>query len=248
MEVLNKINGFVWGIPTLILLVGTGIYLTIILKGIQFRQLPHALYLAFIKRKEEGGEGDISHFQSLMTALAATVGTGNIVGVATAISIGGPGALFWMWVIALFGMATKYAEAILAVRFRTKDVNGRMCGGPMYYLRDGLGLKSLGVLFAVFTAISAFGIGNMVQSHSVATSISETFGISVYWTGLILSLLTAGVILGGIKSIARVSSVLTPVMVLVYTLFAMFIIITNILSNIFTLSISSRRLAAATKD
>ncbi len=228
LEILNKINGIVWGVPTLVLLVGTGIYLTIILRGIQFTGLLPALKLAFIKRDEKDGEGDISHFQSLMTALAATVGTGNIVGVTGAISIGGPGALFWMWIIAIFGMATKYAEALLAVRFRTKDKKGRMCGGPMYYLRDGLGLNWLGILFAVFAAIAAFGIGNVVQSHSVASSLHETFGFSMSRIGIVLSLLTACVIIGGIKSIARVSSVLTPVMVLVYTLCALFIILTNI--------------------
>ncbi|MCK5707648.1 MAG: sodium:alanine symporter family protein [Candidatus Aureabacteria bacterium] len=228
LQILEKVNSYVWGTPTILLLVGTGIYLTIILKGIQFRKLFAALNLAFVKRKEKDGEGDISHFQALMTAMAATVGTGNIVGVATAIAVGGPGALFWMWVIALFGMATKYSEAILAVKYRRKDAKGRMCGGPMYYLADGLNMKWLGILFAVFTAIATFGIGNMVQSNSVADSFSRTFSFNPVYTGIILSVLTGIVIIGGIKSIARVSSFLTPFMVLVYVSCSMYVIFLNI--------------------
>ena len=171
--VLNKINDFIWGLPLIILLLGTGVFYTFLLRGLQFRKLGHSLYLAFIKRKEEGGggEGDISHFQALMTALAGTVGTGNIAGVAGAISIGGPGALFWMWMTGFFGMATKYSEAVLAVKYRKVDENGNMVGGPMYYLQYGLNNKFLGVAFAVFAVIASFGIGNTVQVAEVASAM-----------------------------------------------------------------------------
>ncbi len=217
MSILGTINDFVWGPPLLILLVGTGIYLTILLRGLQFRKLFHSLWLALIKRKEEGDlPGDISHFQALMTALAATVGTGNIAGVATAIAIGGPGALFWMWITGLFGMATKYAEAVLAVKYREVDENGSMSGGPMYYISKGLNMKWLGVLFAIFASIAAFGIGNMVQSNSVADAVQHTFNIPTWITGLILVLATSLVILGGIKSIGKVVQVLVPSMVIFY--------------------------------
>ena len=214
---LNTINSYVWGAPTLVLLVGTGLWLTLVLKGLQFSQLFHSLYLAFIKRKEETDEeGDISHFQALMTALSATVGTGNIAGVATAIAAGGPGAMFWMWVTGFVGMATKYAEAVLAVHYREKDENGNMCGGPMYYIKNGLGWKWMGVLFAVFASVAAFGIGNMVQSNSVAEAVKATFNVPTWATGLVIMAFTALVILGGIKSIGRVTSVLVPVMIVFY--------------------------------
>lgn len=216
-KILNGINGYVWGVPTLVLLVGTGIWLTFVLRGLQFTQLFHSLYLAFIKRKEKTDEeGDISHFQALMTALSATVGTGNIAGVATAIATGGPGAMFWMWVTGFVGMATKYAEAVLAVHYREKDKNGNMCGGPMYYIKNGLGWKWMGTLFAVFASVAAFGIGNMVQSNSVAEAVKTTFSIPEWQTGLIMTVFTALVILGGIKSIGRVTSVLVPVMIVFY--------------------------------
>jgi len=156
--------------------------LTVLLRGIQFRKLPHALYLAFVVRKEKGGQGDVSHFQALMTALAATVGTGNIAGVATAIALGGPGALFWMWVTGLVGMATKYAEALLGVKYRKVDSNGTMSGGPMYYISQALGWRWLGVLYALFASIAAFGIGNMVQSNSVADSLKSAYGIPAIFT------------------------------------------------------------------
>ncbi|MRR06955.1 MAG: sodium:alanine symporter family protein, partial [Deltaproteobacteria bacterium] len=155
------LSGYVWGIPLLVLLVGTGLLLTIRLRCLQVRMLGHALYETFVRPKSNE-QGDISHFQALMVALAATIGTGNIIGVATAISIGGPGALFWMWVTAALGMATKYAEGVLAVKYRVVDENGEMAGGPMYYLERGLGQKWLGVLFALFGSIAAFGIGNTV--------------------------------------------------------------------------------------
>ena len=226
---VGKINAFAWGPPMLILLVGTGFWLTINLKGLQFTKLGHALYLAFIKRKEEGDEpGDISHFQALMTALAATVGTGNIAGVATAIAIGGPGALFWMWITGLVGMATKYAEAILAVKYREVDEKGEMSGGPMYYISKGLNLPWLGAIFAVFASVAAFGIGNMVQANSVADAVEATFNIPFWVTGLVLMGLSAVVILGGIKSIARVTSLLVPVMCVFYVCAALYIIFSNI--------------------
>ena len=238
---VQKISDFIWGIPLLILLVGTGIFLTIRLRGLQFRALVHSLYLALIKRKEAGSaEGDISHFQALMTALAATVGTGNIAGVATAITLGGPGALFWMWITGLFGMATKYSEAVLAVKYREKDELGTMSGGPMYYISKGLGWRWLGALFAILAALSAFGIGNMVQSNSVADAVEATFGVSPWITGLILALATGLVILGGIKSIGRVTAFIVPIMIIFYMSGALAVLVINFRSipEVFWLVIS----------
>lgn len=213
----------------LILLVGTGFWLTLVLKGLQFRELWYSLYLALIKREtEDAEEGDISNFQALMTALSATVGTGNIAGVATAISLGGPGALFWMWITGLVGMATKYGEAVLAVKYRITDENGEMSGGPMYYLERGLGKKWLGVAFAVFAAVAAFGIGNMVQSNSVADAVEATFGVPHIWVGVVLAVFTALVILGGIKSIGRVTGILIPIMILFYMGGAIAIVLLNL--------------------
>ena len=227
--IVSKINAFAWGPPMLILLVGTGFWLSINLRGLQFTKLGHALYLALVKRKEDGDEpGDITHFQALMTALAATVGTGNIAGVATAIAIGGPGALFWMWFTGLVGMATKYAEAILAVKYREVDANGEMCGGPMYYISKGLNLPWLGAVFALFASFAAFGIGNMVQANSVADAVEATFHIPFWVTGVVLMVLSAIVILGGIKSIAKVTSLLVPVMIVFYVISALYIIFSNI--------------------
>ncbi len=233
---------FVWGVPLIVLLVGTGIFLTVILRGLQLRGLIYSLYLALIKRKEDDEEaGDISHFQALMTALAATVGTGNIAGVATAIVIGGPGALFWMWITGLFGMATKYSEALLAIKFREKDKFGTMSGGPMYYISKGLGWKWLGILFAIFAAVAAFGIGNMVQSNSVAEAVRTSFGIPNWVTGIVLATLTAMVVLGGIKSIARVTQYIVPFMIIIYFSGALLIILLKIsaLPKIFLLIIKS---------
>ena len=195
----STINGIVWGPPMLILLVGTGVLLTFRLKALQFSNLVYAHKMIF--KKNDDSEGDITNYQALTTALAATIGTGNIAGVATAIASGGPGAVFWMWVTGLVGMATKYAEAVLAVKFRTKDKNGEMSGGPMYYIEKGLGLKWLAVLFAFFGAVAAFGIGNMVQANSVADAINTSFGVPHWITGLLLVVFTAVVLLGGIKSI-----------------------------------------------
>lgn len=263
-ELLNWINtasSYVWGPPMLVLLVGTGIYLTFLLRGLQFRTLKHSLYLALIKRKEDShAAGDISHFQALMTALAATVGTGNIAGVATAIASGGPGALFWMWITGLFGMATKYAEAVLAVKYRVVDENGMMSGGPMYYLSRGLKNqrlgKFLGMLFALFAAIAAFGIGNMVQSNSVADAMHGSFGVPHAATGIVLAAATALVILGGIRSIARTASVLVPVMIVLYMLGGLLVLLINwrgipnivlyVLSDAFTPSAALGGFAGAT--
>jgi AGCS family alanine or glycine:cation symporter len=229
LGILTQIRDYIWGLPLIILLVGTGVFLTIRLRGLQIRGLFYSLYLAFIKRKEDDQEkGDISHFQALMTALAATVGTGNIAGVALAISTGGPGALFWMWITGLFGMATKYAEAVLAVKYREKDEFGTMSGGPMYYISKGLGWKWLGTLFAVFASVAAFGIGNIVQSNSVADSAFTSLGIPYWVTGIVLAAFTAMVVLGGIKSIAKVTQVLVPLMIVVYFAGASIILVLKI--------------------
>lgn len=229
LHFFGRLSDVVWGPPMLVLLVGTGVFLTIRLRALQFSGLAHSLYLALVKRKEDNAaEGDISHFQALMTALAATVGTGNIAGVATAIASGGPGALFWMWITGLFGMATKYAEAVLAVKYRQLDEFGTMSGGPMYYLSKGLGAKWLGVMFAVFASISAFGIGNIVQSNSVAEAVRTSFPIVPSWlVGLVMAVATALVLLGGIKSIGRVASLLVPVMIVFYMLGATLVVSIN---------------------
>jgi AGCS family alanine or glycine:cation symporter len=220
-ETLAEISAVVWGPVPLAFLVGTGVLLSVRLRGLQFSMLGHALYLALVVRREPDDQpGDISHFQALMTALAATVGTGNIAGVATAIAAGGPGALFWMWVTGLVGMATKYAEAVLAVRYRQRDPDGSWSGGPMYYLRDGIRTRWIGVplagAFALFTTVAAFGIGNMVQSNSVAHAAESTFGVPPLLTGLVMAGATALVILGGIRSVARAASVLVPGMIVLY--------------------------------
>lgn len=212
-ELVATLSGIVWGPIMLTLLVGTGLYLSILLKGMQFRVLPHAIRLIFSSNKDD--EGDISQFAALMTALAATVGIGNIVGVATAITFGGPGAVFWMWVTGLVGMGTKYSEAVLAVKYREKGAHG-MRGGPMYYLSKGAGLPWLGTLFAIFTACAAFGIGNMTQSNATAKIFETTFQIPTEITGVVLTLLTGLVILGGIKAIGKFTSVLVPLMIVSY--------------------------------
>lgn len=222
---ISSLSSIIWGPPMLILLVGTGIYLTIVLKGMQFWALPHALKLIF--HKEHDGEGEISHFAALMTALAATVGIGNIVGVATAITLGGPGAIFWMWVTGLVGMATKYSEAVLAVKYRQKGHHG-FKGGTMYYLTYGLNMPRLGMAFAVFTALAAFGIGNMTQANAVAQILHTQMAIPTWVSGVILLTLTAVVILGGIKSIGRFTSFLVPFMILVYVAVALVILVMNV--------------------
>ena len=218
---VSRASDFVWGPYLLIpLLLLTGFYLTVRLHGIQFRKLWSSLYLALIVRSDDDADGDISHFQALMTALAATVGTGNIVGVATAIALGGPGAVFWMWMTGLVGMATKYSEALLSVRYRERDHRGEQCGGPMYYLARGIPNRAFGNLlggaFALFAAVAAFGIGNMVQSNSVAHALHDSFGVSVVLTGIVLAVGAGLVILGGIQSIGRFTGAFVPVMIAVY--------------------------------
>ena len=214
-------DNFLWGPPMLVLLLGTHLFLTIRLRGIQ-RYIPLAIKLSFGRSKE--GEGDVSQFGALMTALAATIGTGNIVGVATAVAAGGPGAVFWCWLTGVFGIATKYSEALLAVKYRVRTPEGHMLGGPMYALERGLKMRWAGILFAVFTAIAAFGIGNIVQANALAQRANSSFG-SPYWlTGLLMTILTAIVILGGIRSIANVCSALVPFMAVFYILGSLIIL------------------------
>ncbi|OKL35983.1 alanine/glycine:cation symporter family protein [Domibacillus mangrovi] len=228
LKILEIISSFIWGPPLLILIVGTGVYLTFRISFLQIYLLPYSLKIAFSKTQDKKAEGDISHFQALMTALAGTIGTGNIVGVATAILIGGPGALFWMWTSAFFGMATKYAEAVLAVKYRMQDKNGEMSGGPMYYLDRGLNQKWLGVLFALFGAIAAFGIGNLVQANSVASVVKSTFDVPTWITGVVLTIFSALVLLGGIKSIGRVSAFFIPIMASFYMIAGLIVLSMNI--------------------
>jgi AGCS family alanine or glycine:cation symporter len=217
---------FMWGPWLLILLLGTGVWLSICLKGIQIRNLIYAVRLTF--SKEWDGEGDISHFGSLMTALAATVGMGNIAGVSTAVALGGPGAIFWMWITGLVGMATKYSEGFLAVKYRYVNEYGEISGGPMYYLEHGLGQKWLGTCFAIFGALAAFGIGNMIQSNTTAKALSETLGTSNFLVGIVLALLTGMVVVGGIKRIADVASYFVPIMVSIYFIGASIVILNNL--------------------
>jgi AGCS family alanine or glycine:cation symporter len=223
-RIISDISNLVWGPPLLILLLGTHIFLTLRLKFIQ-RYLGTAIRLSL--RRSTEGSGDVSQFGALTTALAATIGTGNIVGVATAVASGGPGAVLWMWLTGVFGIATKYSEALLAVKYRIKTANGLMAGGPMYVLERGLNKKWLGITFAALTAVSAFGIGNMVQANSIATLVQETFGINTWITGAVLTLLTAIVILGGIKSIANVCEKLVPFMAMFYVLGCLILLYLN---------------------
>lgn len=226
-SILGQISDFVWGLPLIILLVGTGIYLTFRLGFLQIRSLPYALKLTFSRKQDQESEGDISHFQALTTASAATIGTGNIVGVATAIFLGGPGAVFWMFVAGLFGMATKYGEAILAVKYRVKDAQGNMAGGPMYYLEHGLKQKWLGVLFAIFGALAAFGIGNGTQAKAISDLMQDTFSVPAWVTGIALVIFAGLVILGGIKWIGRVTSYFVPFMAIFYILAGLYVLIAN---------------------
>lgn len=217
MEILTQINSLVWGPPLLILLVGTGVWLTIRLKLLQVLQLGRALRLIFSAKSQ--GHGDVSSFAALCTALAATVGTGNIVGVATAIHVGGPGALFWMWMAAFFGMTTKYAEGCLAVKYRSVDDNGQISGGPMYYIEKGMGKKyrPLATMFALFGVMVAFfGIGTFPQVNAIAESCALNFGIQPVWAVGIVTILVAIVTIGGIKSIAKVASKIVPFMAVFY--------------------------------
>lgn len=222
----SNFASFMWGPWLLILLLGVGFWLTIRLRGIQFRSLFYALRLTF--SKERDGKGDISHFGALMTAMAATVGMGNIAGVATAVALGGPGAIFWMWLTGLVGMATKYSESFLAVKYRQVNEDGKISGGPMYYLEHALGKKWLGMCFAIFGALAAFGIGNMVQANTAAIAVSDSMDVDKIFVGLILSVLTGLVIIGGIKRISDVASILVPIMVVIYFVGALIVIFAHL--------------------
>jgi AGCS family alanine or glycine:cation symporter len=212
----SQINSYVWGLPMMMLLIGTGVLLTVLTGGVQFRRLGTALGEVLGKlRAGQQGEGSVSPFQAVATALASTVGVGNIAGVATAIFIGGPGALFWLWVSGILGMCTKYAEIVVALHYREPDAKGIMRGGAMYTLRK-LGLPWLGTIFALLTSLAAFGIGNMVQANSVAAALRSTFGISEHLTGIVLVLITGAVIIGGITRIGRFTELLVPFMALLY--------------------------------
>ncbi|MPZ18514.1 MAG: amino acid carrier protein [Luteitalea sp.] len=211
------LNGLVWGWPTIGLLLGTGILLTIVTRAVQFRYLGVALREVLGKLTQKGqGRGSVSPFQAVATALASTVGVGNIAGVGTAIAIGGPGALFWLWVSGLLGMCTKFAEIVIALHYREPDAAGVMRGGAMYTLKNGLGVPWLGTIFAGLVSLAAFGIGNMVQANSVADSLRATFGVAPWLTGVALALVTAAVILGGIRRIGEVTEILVPGMALFY--------------------------------
>ncbi len=214
---LGDLNGIVWGVPMLVLILGTGLFLTFGLKMMPLRRIGYGFRMLWHGRHATS-EGDITPFNALMTSLSATVGTGNIAGVATAIALGGPGAVFWMWCTALVGMATKYAEAVLAVKYRETDANGNHVGGPMYYIRNGLGAKWawLGGAFAVFGAIAGFGIGNMVQANSVADALHSNFQLDALWVGGAMALLVALVLFGGIRRIAHVAGALVPFMAIAY--------------------------------
>ena len=227
-SILSQLSSFIWGPVMLALLLGVGIYLTIGLKLVPWLKIGHGFSL-LLSGKADKDQGEISPFQALMTALSATIGTGNIAGVATAIFLGGPGAVFWMWITALFGMATKYGEAVLAVKYREVDAEGRRVGGPMYYIKNGLGenWKWLGFLFALFGTVAAFGIGNMVQSNSVSDALHSNFGLSPTITGIVLALLVGLVILGGIKRIGDVAGKLVPIMAIAYVLGSLIIIFAN---------------------
>ncbi|WP_028487084.1 alanine/glycine:cation symporter family protein [Thiomicrorhabdus chilensis] len=233
MEYLNQLlstaSSWAWGPAMLILLLGTGVYLTIRLRFLPLRNLFYAFSLLWKGRRSQE-EGDISPFSALMTAMAATVGTGNIAGVAAALFIGGPGAIFWMWITALVGMATKYSEALLAVEYREVDEDGRHVGGPMYYIRNGMGekWKPLAFAFALFGTIAAFGIGNMVQANAVAGAMESAFGVDNQITGIVLMSLVGLVLFGGIKRIAHTATALVPVMAIIYIAFSLYILGVNI--------------------
>ncbi|MEQ9464684.1 MAG: sodium:alanine symporter family protein [Haliea sp.] len=228
-EIITTVNSWAWGPVMLVLLLGTGLYLSIGLRFLTLRNIPRAFALLFGGRQGHG-KGDISPFSALMTSLSATIGTGNIAGVATALVLGGPGALFWMWITALVGMATKYAEAVCAVRFREQDAEGNYSGGPMYYIRNGLHKRWhwLAWAFAIFGSLAGFGIANTVQSNSVSQVLQDSFAVPPLATGLVLMVLVAAVILGGVKRIARVASWLVPFMALSYILMGLIVIITHL--------------------
>lgn len=224
---LNQVKNWVWSAPLLLLLIGTGVYLTILLRGMQFRYLGFALKQVFKSQKNDS-EGDISHFEALMTSLAGAIGTGTIVGVATAIGVGGLGSMFWMWLTAFVGMATKYAESLLAVKYRVLDSRGEMMGGPMQYIEHGLGWKWMACLFAVLGAIAAFGTGNLVQVNAIAEAFNHIWPTNPWIAGVGIALLTGMVILGGVRSIGHVSGILVPLMALFYLVAGIVIIVIHI--------------------
>jgi AGCS family alanine or glycine:cation symporter len=234
MEMLNNVvgwlNGIVWGPPMLFLILGVGLFLTIGLRFLTIKRIPLGFGLLWKGQIPGDDEGQISPFNALMTSLSATIGTGNIAGVVTAVALGGPGAIFWMWMTALVGMATKYAEAVCAVRFRETDEDGDFVGGPMYYIRNGLGenWNWLAICFAIFAMIAGFGIGNMVLSQEVSAAMEEAFGVDRFVTGIALAVLAAAVLLGGIKRISTVAGKLVPAMAVLYILAALVVLVVNI--------------------
>ena len=228
-EMVGAINGVVWGVPMLILILGAGLFLTVGLRFLTIMKIPFGFSLLWKGRIPGNDAGDITPFNALMTLLSATIGTGNIAGVATAIFLGGPGAVFWMWMTALVGMGTKYAEAVCAVRFREKDENGNFVGGPMYYIQNGMGenWRWLAITFALFAGIAGFGIGNMVQSNSIADALYTTFNIPHLYTGIIVALLVGAVLLGGIQRISQVAGALVPFMAALYILASIVVLAIN---------------------
>lgn len=229
MSINSFVNNIVWGPPILILIVGSGLFLSIMTKFFSITKLGYILKNTFLKMfsKEQRGEGEVTAFQAVATALAATVGTGNIAGVATAIASGGPGAVFWMWLAAVFGMTTKFSEVVLAVKFREKTEDGRYVGGPMYFIKNGLGWGWMATLFAIFGTLASFGIGNMVQSNSVALAMQGSFKVPPLATGIILAVITALVIVGGIKRIGAFTEKLVPFMAAIYIVGGLVIIFRN---------------------
>ena len=223
-DIFASVSSFLWGWPMMILLLGTHIFMTIRLRCPQ-RKLFTAIRLSI--KRDKDASGDVSQFGALATALAATIGTGNIIGVATAIALGGPGAVFWCWITGVFGIATKYAEGLLAIKYRVQTPTGKMLGGPMYALEKGLGWKTMAILFAIFTMIASFGIGNTVQANAIATIANNTYGISPWIMGAVVCGLTAAVIIGGVKSIAKVCGMLVPFMALFYILGCIYILFVN---------------------
>lgn len=236
-DVISKIDDFVWGPVMLVLLVGTGIFLTIRTKFLPWRNLGYAIKSTLSKeaRTTSRGEGDVSPFSALTTALAATIGTGNIVGVATAMVSGGPGALIWMWISAAFGLTSKFSECMLAIKYREVNEKGEMSGGPMYTMKKGLKNKTFGIilgfLFALFAVIASFGIGNMTQGNSISSALHTTFGVDTRVSGVIITILALVIIVGGIKSISKVSSVVVPFMAIFYVVCAVIVIIGNVVKD-----------------
>lgn len=223
-DFIKSIGDFLWGWPMIVLLLGTHLFLTVRL-GFPQRKIFKAIRLSV--KRDAGAPGDVSQFGALATSLAATIGTGNIVGVATAVALGGPGAIFWCWITGVFGIATKYAEGMLAVKYRVKTRSGRMLGGPMFALQKGLGMKWLAVLFCIFTAVASFGIGNMVQSNAISMLCKDTMNAPEWISGFVISIFAALVIIGGVKGISRVCTAFVPFMALLYVLGCLYILFVN---------------------